>query len=1790
ISITDVDSTNLASATITLTNAQADDVLSVGALPPGISANIVGNVVTLSGNASLADYQTAIRAVTFGNASEDPDTTPRTINVVVNDGQSNSTAAVATINVIAVNDVPTITITASNDFIEDSGAVVGDIVASYTTYDEEGSPVTVTLSDTVNYALDGSGNVTLTAAGLALVNSGQDLPAFTLTPNDGTADGVAATVDPSVTAVNDTPVAVADTNNVVESGVDVTGSAFAGTPVATGNVLDNDTDEDSGDTKTVTAVNGDSGNVGTTITATYGTINIAADGSYTYTLDNNLPATQALAQGQNVTDVINYTMIDASGATSSTTLTIGITGTNDAPVLDLNTNSNTGLIITGGNAGGGDGFAGADGGSIHTLSFNVGTNQLPDTVNAVVSFTFIDNSFTLQVNGVNLHSSTAFELQSGALGGGEAYLQFADSAFLTSPWLANDNGLPRIEVVITEGEVHIYASRTTTSTVMEEVFPSTGSFILPDFVSGINSITVTNPDDVGLDGIAGEINVTVDASGYTGTFYENGTPVSLADIDVAISDVDNSTMQGAVIVLTNAQAGDVLAVGSLPSGITANVAGNVVTLSGNATLADYQAALQAITFSNTSDNPSTIPRNITVVVNDGNADSNTVTSTINVIAINDAPVGAVDSFAIAEGTVALFGNVLTNDTDAENDALTVAQFAVDVSGTGATAVNGTNSIVTALGGTVVMNADGTFTYTAPPALNHADTTPDVDSFVYRAFDGSLSSSWTTVNINIADSAPVANNDVASLGASTSIVGNVIAGMGVGGADVLGADAVSISNVSVTQGTLISDTVNAFNVRTIVTTNGTLMIFQNDGNYTYTKAPDNISVAAGDLATWNSTFSVYGYDTEGDGFANPYLGGNAAAGIDVSRLNAEQAGYVRYRNNGGTADDGIGVEDTDGRTSTGDRITNGEQLLIDLGVSSQSATVRLTSMSGEIVTWRAYAADGSFVDTGTVNGGGSNIVDATISTTSTFAYLVFTTSGSDSFRIDGLTVTLPITEPDIFTYTLTDADGSTSTATLTINPGEAPVIDLDASVAGSGYTSSFTQGGAAVPVADADINIVDADSTNITGATITLSNAQAGDVLAAGTMPAGITASVVGNVVTLSGTATLADYQTAIQAVTFSTSSTDTTPRSIDVVVTDGTNVSNTATTTVAIALLTAPEIDLDASEAGTGFATTFIESGAAVSIADTDISVTDVDSANLTGATITLSNAQAGDVLAVGTLPGGITSSIVGNVVTLSGSGSLADYQAAIQAITFANNTANPDATTRLIEVVVTDGVSNSNTATSMITVVPIAPQISMPGSLFGLNIGDDAAAITNATGITQANLEAALGLPSGALDNRFDPPAGGANDPGFVDVFNGDFRNYNLDLDVGSQVSFDWGFFNGEDLTNEINDGFNDVAVLVITDPNGVVTYEVLSASEITGINVNGAAVDATGTYTYTPTVEGEHQFSWLILNARDGGKISQLSIGTPKFLINGVNYGAPIDFPIDVRPQGFPTISLITISGLPLSGAGFSFIGSNGASVGTDLGGGSWSFTEAELSSLQLLTPPDYVGTINLTVTAVATEGGVDAIATQDIAVVVDATTSNIMGTQAAQTLDGTAANDLIDGLAGDDVINGGDGNDIISGGAGNDTLNGGAGNDVLKGGIGNDTLDGGDGDDTLVGGAGNDTMTGGLGADVFEWSLADAGTAGAPALDTVTDFGNGNDLLDLRDLLQGESSSSLENYLHFETVGSDTVVHISSSGGFSGGYNAGNEDQTITLQNVDLIGSFTSDQQIIQNLLDTQKLITD
>ncbi len=96
----------------------------------------------------------------------------------------------------------------------------------------------------------------------------------------------------------------------------------------TGNVLTNDTDVDAGDTKTVSGVaagvvGSASTNVGSAVLGTYGSINIASNGNYTYTIDNSNSAVQALrTTAGTLTDVFTYTMRDTAGLFSTTQITV----------------------------------------------------------------------------------------------------------------------------------------------------------------------------------------------------------------------------------------------------------------------------------------------------------------------------------------------------------------------------------------------------------------------------------------------------------------------------------------------------------------------------------------------------------------------------------------------------------------------------------------------------------------------------------------------------------------------------------------------------------------------------------------------------------------------------------------------------------------------------------------------------------------------------------------------------------------------------------------------------------------------------------------------------------------------------------------------------------------------------------------------------------------------------------------------------------------------------------------------------------------------------------------------------------------------------------------------------------------------------------------------------------------------------------------------------------------------------------------------------------------------------
>jgi VCBS repeat-containing protein len=114
-------------------------------------------------------------------------------------------------------------------------------------------------------------------------------------------------------------------------------------------VLANDRDVDASDNLRVGAVAVGAASlsaegVGRALTGTYGTLTLAADGSYVYRVDT--AAGQALRDGEAATEVFSYSVIDGHGGVTSSSLTLALTGTADQPVIS---GSNSGAVKVGRN-------------------------------------------------------------------------------------------------------------------------------------------------------------------------------------------------------------------------------------------------------------------------------------------------------------------------------------------------------------------------------------------------------------------------------------------------------------------------------------------------------------------------------------------------------------------------------------------------------------------------------------------------------------------------------------------------------------------------------------------------------------------------------------------------------------------------------------------------------------------------------------------------------------------------------------------------------------------------------------------------------------------------------------------------------------------------------------------------------------------------------------------------------------------------------------------------------------------------------------------------------------------------------------------------------------------------------------------------------------------------------------------------------------------------------------------------------------------------------------------------
>nr|WP_254592110.1 VCBS domain-containing protein [Vibrio cholerae] len=259
-----------------------------------------------------------------------------------------------TITITGTNDVPVLqadvgevnedailTVDAANGVLANDTDVDGDTLTvtgilsgtsgTATAVSANGDTVLTNSYGTLTIRADGSYSFNANGADAQKLAADQTAEVvFTYTASDGT-ESLTSTLTITITGTNDAPVLQADVGEVNEDAI-LTVDAANG-------VLANDTDVD-GDTLTVTGIlSGTSGtatavsaNGDTVLTNSYGTLTIRADGSYSF--NANGADAQKLAADQTAEVVFTYTASDGTESLTST-LTITITGTNDAPTLSI---------------------------------------------------------------------------------------------------------------------------------------------------------------------------------------------------------------------------------------------------------------------------------------------------------------------------------------------------------------------------------------------------------------------------------------------------------------------------------------------------------------------------------------------------------------------------------------------------------------------------------------------------------------------------------------------------------------------------------------------------------------------------------------------------------------------------------------------------------------------------------------------------------------------------------------------------------------------------------------------------------------------------------------------------------------------------------------------------------------------------------------------------------------------------------------------------------------------------------------------------------------------------------------------------------------------------------------------------------------------------------------------------------------------------------------------------------------------------------------------------------------
>ncbi len=1249
--VTDLDSDELDAATVVLTDPVAGDVLGYGSLPTGVEASYADGVLTFTGRASVDDYRQLLASVTLTSTGAGL----KAVSFAVTDADGN-TSAVPAGTVVTVLGIPGISITPVLVVSPVAAGSVGSpitvspIVVITDLDSDELDSATVVLGnpvegDTLGYGelpdgveasyADGVLTFTGTASvavyqqllqSVTLTSSTPGLKAVSFGVVDGSGNGSAVAAATVVTVLGAPGVSIAPVIVTTPVAAGSTGSAVVVSPIVV--ITDLDSDQLSSATVTVKDPSPDDvlgwGSIPAGVDVSY------VDGVLSFTGAASVDEYRQLLQSVTLTSAgaglksVTFAVTDAQGNTSAvpagTVVTVlGVPGVSIPPVLAV-------------------------------LPAAAGTAGSPIKVSPIVVITDLDSNQIDRATVTLSESSSGDAFGYGPLPTG-VDVTFADGVLTFS-------GRASAEVY---RQLLQSVTLSSTSAGMKVV-----SFSVTDADGNISAVPASTVVTVlGLPAVSLPPVVVV-APVAAGTV---GSPIRVSPV-VVITDLDSEEIGSAAVTINDPAAGDVLAWGSVPEGISAAYAGGVLTFSGSASVAVYQQLLQSVTLTSTGAGLKSV--SFVVVDADGNASAVPAATVVTVVGLASevAPLVVVSPVAAGSAGSPMTVSPVVVITDLDSDQIGSAT--VTVNNPSAGDVLSWGGLPT---GVDVHYADGVLTFTGSASVEiYQQLLQSVKLTSTGAGLKSVSFAVTDAQGNT--STVPAGTVVTIVGLATEVPPLVVVSPVAAGA--VGAP-ITVSPVVVITD-LDSDQIGS---ATVTVNNASA-----DDVLGWGSVPEGISAAySGGVLTFTGAASVAVYqqllqsvtltstgaglksvsfvvvDADGNASAVP-----AATVVTVVGLASEVAPLV--------------VVSPVAAGSAGSPITVSPIVVITDLDSEEigSATVTINDpAAGDVLGWGA--------------------VPEGISAEYSGGVLTFTGTASVAVYQQLLaSVTLTSTGAGLKSVSFTVVDGEGNASSVPAGT-VVTIVGLATEVPPLVVVSPVAAGSAGSPIAVSPIVVItDLDSDELDSATVVLGNPVEGDTLGYGELPGGVEASYADGVLTFTGTASVAVYQQLLQSVTLTSS----TPglKSVSFAVVDGGgNASSvpagTVVTVVGLASEVPPLVVVSPVAAGSA--------GSPITVSPIVV-ITDLDSDEIDSATVTLNDPAAGDELGWGAVPDGISAAYSGGVLTFTGTASVAAYQQLLQSVTLTSTGAG----LRSVSFAVTDAQGNTSAvpAGTVVTVVGLASEV----------------------------------------------------------------------------------------------------------------------------------------------------------------------------------------------------------------------------------------------------------------------------------------------------------------------------------------------------------------------------------------------------------------------------------------------------------------------------------------------------